>query len=87
MLHHEELLLAFTEVVAYLGQHRVTHTGQDTGFALKCVAEGFVSRKKRPFERDGAAKSLVHSEIDFTHPAFSDQMHDQIAILDQRILG
>jgi hypothetical protein len=54
----------------------MTETRQSSGFALKGGAQHFIIGKKSAFQSDRAAQPLVDRQINFSHPAFADQMND-----------
>jgi hypothetical protein len=87
MFHDEILLVALAEMVAYLWKDGMTHSGENTSFALKRISEHFVTRKKCSLERNRAAQPLVNGKIHLTHTSFPYQLNDKVAILDHRVLS
>src|SRR5688500_6236872 len=87
VFHHEILLLAFTEVIANLRKHWVTHSGECPRLALKRVSEHLITGKKSSLEGNCTAEALIDREINLAHSTFTNQMNDQITALDQSVRG
>lgn len=87
VFHHEILISAVNKVVADLRKDRMPQTGKDPCFPLKSSCKSGIACVTRPLQRDGTAQSLIDGEIDLAHSAFTDQMNDQVAILDHCIWG
>src|SRR5215207_5453373 len=86
VFHHEVLLFAFTEMIAHLWEHRVSHPRERPSFPFERIAEHLVARKIRPLQGNCTSESLVNGQINFTHTALPDQMDHKITVLDKRIL-
>src|SRR6185503_12326802 len=81
VFHHQVLLFAFTKMIAYLRENRMSHSGQRSCFTLEGVTEHLITCKIRPLQGDSTSQTLVDGEINFSHSAFTDQMNDKIPIL------
>jgi hypothetical protein len=65
----------------------MAHSGERSGFTFECVAKHLIAREVRPFESDRASQTLIYREVNFSHPAFSDEVDNEVTVLDQSVLG
>src|SRR5688572_21160304 len=85
VFHHEKLAVRFDKMIDHLWQHRMTQPRKYLCLALERAAHRFMVLKEGAFKCNRAAQPLVDGKVNLAHPAFTDQMDDQVTILDQRI--
>ena len=74
-------------MIDHLRQNRMSKPREDPRFPFKCRTERIIISEKCTFQSDGAPQPLINGQIDVTHPAFSDRLYDQIAVLDHGVWG
>ena len=80
VLHHQELTIAFVEMVADARQRRVMQPRQQTRLALELLAQLLIG-KKRFFQRHRRIKPLVHGLVNRAHAALSKLPNDAVTSL------
>src|SRR6185369_13178096 len=80
----QKLAVAFGKMIADFRERRMAQTGQQSSFALERLEHHLVGEEGL-FEGDGIAEPLICSLIDRAHAALSEQPHDEITILEQRV--
>src|SRR5690554_1676231 len=69
VFHYKELLIVLAEMVTYLWKHRMAQASQHPGLTFEGASEILVTCKKGALQGDCTAEALIHSEVDFPHPA------------------
>ena len=80
VLHHQELTIAFVEMVADARQRLVMQPRQQTCLALELLAQ-FLVGKKRFFQRNRRIKPLVDGLVNRAHAALSELSNDAVTSL------
>jgi hypothetical protein len=63
------------------------HSGKRPGFAFERVTEHFIACKIRSLQRHSASEPLVDRKINLTHAPFSNEVDNEVTVLDQSVLG
>jgi hypothetical protein len=87
MFHYQELIVALREVIAYLRENRMTKASKDPRFTLEGTAKNLIALEIGTFQRHGTSEPLIDGQVHLAHSAFTDQVDDQIAVLDHCVLG
>src|SRR5262245_51396636 len=84
VLHHQELSFADSEIIGHYRQRGMTQTIEQPGLVRKGLPKLQVVVKSL-LKRYRVAKLSVRRLIDRSHSSLSQQAHDQIAALQERI--